>query len=113
MFHNVITGIELLQVHDWHGQPIPEHARSHGRGTFIKRFHKRYATGSRGTLEHFQVAQGELVHPHKPAFIYAPYRADILKTCVLGLLQVHKEGSGAANAKGVGIDGKALEALHP
>ena len=113
VFYYVVTGIELLQVHDGHGQPLPQHARTHGAGAFVQGLHQGYAIGPGSALEHLQVAERELVHPHKLGLVNAADGADISETHVLGLFQIYQQSPGAADAQGIRVYGKALEAIYP
>ena len=115
IFRKVLDGIEtgakLLQVHDGHGQPLPQQAGAHGAGAFVQRLDQGDAIGPGGTLEHLQVAEGELVHPHELGLVNTADGADVLEPAVLGLLQIHQEGPGAAHAQRVRVYGKALQAI--
>ena len=112
VLHNIVAGVQLLQVHDGHRQPLTQHTCAHGTGTFVQGLHQRHAIGPGCALEDLQVAQGELVHPHKAGLVNAADGADVLETGVLRLFQVHQQSAGAADAQGIRVDGKALEAVH-
>ena len=109
---DIVSRVQLLQVHDGHGQPLAQHAGAHGTGAFVQGLHQGDAIGPRRTLEYFQITQGELIHPHKLGLVYAADSTDIPEAHVLGLFQIHQQGAGAADAQRIGFHGKALEAVH-
>ena len=112
ILHHRIPRLQFLNVHHWHCQPAPEQAGTHGRRTFVDDGYQRHAFTSGSGREYFQIPECEAVHPYEPAFIYPRYGTNVFQSRMLGLFQIHQQGSGRCHSEREGIYGKTFQGFH-
>ncbi len=112
MLNDIVAGIKFLNIHYRHRQPLTKESRPHRRRAFVNGPEKGGSLRAGGRSEDLEVSHGESVHPDEFSFINPADRADILKTRMLGLLQIDHQGSCGANAEREGVDCETLETLN-
>ena len=112
MGHDVIAGRQLLQVHRRHREPVAQHTGAHWRGTSVHHIHQGTAFRSGIAVENLEVAESETVHPHKTPLVYPGYGAYVAQATVMGLFQVHQQGSCGTYAQRAAVHGIALQGIH-
>ena len=112
MGHDVIAGRQLLQVHRRHREPVAQHTGAHWRGTSVHHIHQGTAFRSGIAVENLEVAESETVHPHETPLIYPGYGAYVAQATVMGLFQVHQQGSCGTYAQRAAVHGIALQGIH-
>ena len=110
--HDVVPQVQFLPVQDGHRQPAPEHPRAHRRGTAVHRLHQGHAFPARCGLEHFQVAEGEGIHPDHLGFVDAAEGGDVAEARMLRLLQIDHQGPGGADSERHRVHGESLQGVH-
>ena len=112
MLHHVVAGIQLIQVHHGHREPLAEQAGAHGGAATVDYIDQRSPLRARGRPEDLEVAEGELVHPHELGPVYAGDGADIAQAAVMRLLEIDEQRPGGTDAQRAGANGKSLQGLH-
>ena len=108
--HNVVAVVQCDTVEYGHRQPASQQTGTHRRAAAVQHIHQRHSVAARVTLEYFQVADGEAVHPDELAFFDSGDAADIAEAGVLRLFEVHQKRTGSAEGQRIRVDAEAFEA---
>ena len=92
--HHIVTGLQLLDIHYRHRQPLAQQAGAHRGAAAVDHIDQRHPLAPGVALEDLEVAEGELVHPDELLLVDAADRADVAQTRMLGLLQVDQQRAG-------------------
>ncbi len=110
-FHDVVPPFQLFEIRNRQSEPVAQKPRAHRAGCVIHDINQACPVFPGGAPEDFEVAAGELVHPHELLPVDAGDGADVVESVVTGLFEINQQRTRSGHPEREPVHREALERI--